>query len=68
MFKYVFGFITALVSSAILTPLVIAVANKIGAIDDPTEERRVHLSPTPRLGGMAIFLSFLISASIFSDM
>lgn len=68
MFKYVFGFIVALISSAILTPLVIAVANKIGAIDDPTEERRVHETPTPRLGGLAIFLSFLISASIFSDM
>jgi UDP-GlcNAc:undecaprenyl-phosphate GlcNAc-1-phosphate transferase len=56
------------VSSSIITPLIIILANKTGAIDTPDEERRIHLVPTPRMGGLAIFLSFLIGMAIFSDL
>lgn len=68
MFKYIFAFITAILASAILTPLVIALAKKIGAIDIPEDERRVHTIPIPRIGGLAIFFAFLISLAIFSDL
>ncbi len=68
MFKYIFAFIVAGISSAILTPLVIALAYKIGAVDVPDDDRRVHTEPTPRIGGLAIFLAFLISIAIFSDL
>ena len=68
MFKYVFAFITALVSSALLTPLVIALAKQIGAIDYPDDDRRIHTTPIPRIGGLAIFFAFLLSVSIFSDL
>ncbi|MCD6436333.1 MAG: undecaprenyl/decaprenyl-phosphate alpha-N-acetylglucosaminyl 1-phosphate transferase [Clostridiales bacterium] len=68
MFKYIFAFIVAGISSAILTPLVIALAYKIGAVDVPEDDRRVHTEPIPRIGGLAIFFAVLISISIFSDL
>lgn len=40
-----------------------ALCFKLGWLDYP-EERRVHTRPTPRLGGVAIFLGFVI-ASLF---
>jgi len=40
-----------------LTPLSGIVARKIGAIDIPKDDRRMHDKPVPRFGGLAIFLS-----------
>lgn len=40
-------------------PLVIKLAFKIGAIDEP-DNRKVHVDIMPRLGGLAIFLAFII--------
>lgn len=68
MFKYIFAFITAVVVSVVLTPLIIALAHKIGAIDVPKDDRRVHTVPIPRIGGLSLFFAFLISVSIFSDL
>ena len=47
------------------TPLVKTLAQKVGAIDVPTDGRRMHTVPIPRLGGLAIFLGFLLSALLF---
>jgi len=47
------------------TPVVMLYANKIGAIDIPKDNRRVHKRPIPRIGGLAIFYGFIISALIF---
>lgn len=41
-----------------LTPLARALALRVGAVDQPGE-RRVHLSPTPRFGGLAIAAAVL---------
>lgn len=41
------------------TPLIIRLAKLVGAIDVPKDDRRVHKVPTPRLGGLAIFLGFM---------
>ena len=49
------------------TPLVIKLAHKAGAIDVPKDERRMHKTPIPRMGGLAIFLGFLVSILIFAD-
>ena len=43
------------------TPLVKAFAQRVGAMDVPGEERRVHDHPIPRMGGLAIFLGFILS-------
>lgn len=58
------AFVIPGVLSLMLTPLVIRLANFIGAIDHP-DERKVHSHPIPRLGGVAIFTSFLASLVIF---
>lgn len=48
------------------TPSVIALANKINAIDVPKDERRVHKKPIPLIGGLAIFYGFVISVLCFA--
>ncbi len=48
-----------------LTPPVRVLAFLIGAVDVPTDERRMHTKPTPRIGGLAIFGGFSISSLVF---
>lgn len=47
------------------TPFVKAFAYKVGAIDVPKDNRRMHKKPIPRLGGLAMFTGFLISVLLF---
>ncbi|NLH02053.1 MAG: undecaprenyl/decaprenyl-phosphate alpha-N-acetylglucosaminyl 1-phosphate transferase, partial [Clostridiales bacterium] len=49
------------------TPIVKSFAQKVGAMDIPGEARRVHDHPIPRMGGLAIFLGFLLSVLLFAD-
>lgn len=55
----------AFVISCLLTPLSIRVAAKIGAMDVPKDNRRMHKKAMPRFGGMAIFAGTEISLAIF---
>lgn len=55
--------IAAFVASILLTPLVKRLAFRIGAVDAPNY-RKVHARIMPRLGGLAIFLAFLIGVGI----
>ena len=55
----------ALLLAFSLTPIVRVLAIKIRAIDIPTDNRRMHHRPVPRIGGLAIFLSFLITTLSF---
>lgn len=52
--------------SFLTTPLVKSLANHVGAIDVPKDNRRMHTIPIPRMGGLAIFIGFLLSVLIFS--
>ena len=52
------------ISSLLLTPLVKRIAVKIGATDRPNE-RKVHTKIMPRLGGLAIFFSFMIGILLY---
>ena len=47
-------------------PGVIKLAGRIGAIDKP-DKRKVHVEAMPRLGGLAIFLAFIIPCLIAFD-
>lgn len=47
------------IASIVLTPLVKKLALTIGATDKPNQ-RKVHQKIMPRLGGLAIFVSFII--------
>nr|WP_277999018.1 MraY family glycosyltransferase [Moorella sulfitireducens] len=44
--------------SFIVTPFLCRVAPRLGAVDKP-DARKVHHTPTPRLGGVAIYAGFL---------
>jgi UDP-GlcNAc:undecaprenyl-phosphate/decaprenyl-phosphate GlcNAc-1-phosphate transferase len=47
------------VTSILITPLVKKLAFKIGATDKPNQ-RKVHEKIMPRLGGLAIYISFIV--------
>ena len=49
------------------TPVVKTFAARMGAMDVPDGKRRVHDHPIPRMGGLAIFLGFLLSVVLFID-
>ncbi|MDR1330424.1 MAG: undecaprenyl/decaprenyl-phosphate alpha-N-acetylglucosaminyl 1-phosphate transferase [Oscillospiraceae bacterium] len=59
--------VAALVICFAAMPVVRAFANKVGAIDVPRDNTRMHDYPIPRLGGLAIFLGFLFSVVLFAD-
>lgn len=59
MTRSIIAFLIAVSVSFAATPLIIKLAKRLGAIDIPEDGRRVHKVPTPRLGGLAIFLGFL---------
>ncbi len=68
-FLYKVG-LTLLVAAAIsfcTTPLIKLLARKVGAMDVPKDERRMHHRPIPRMGGLAIFLGFIVSFLIFGE-
>ena len=47
-----------------LTPLVTRLAHLSGAVDTPTDERRMHVHATPLLGGLAIYFGVLIPSVV----
>jgi len=62
---YVLAIITAFISF-IITPLVKKFAIAVNAIDVPKDERRVHKRPIPVMGGLAIYISFVIGAILYN--
>ena len=45
----------------------IPLSKHLGAVDIPNEKRRIHKNPTPRMGALSIYLSFLIGYMIFGQ-
>ncbi|NLM87164.1 MAG: undecaprenyl/decaprenyl-phosphate alpha-N-acetylglucosaminyl 1-phosphate transferase [Syntrophomonadaceae bacterium] len=62
---YIIIVLSAFVVAYFSTPLAIKAAYKLGAIDKP-DQRKVHNQTMPRLGGLAIFLAFMIVTLISS--
>ena len=58
-------FLTALALSLATAPLAIKLAPKVGAIDVPKDNRRMHTKVMPRFGGLAIFVGSTVSMLIF---
>ena len=62
------SFLVALIT----TPIVKELAYKVGAVDDPKKDRdpgrRMHSRPVPRMGGLAIFLGFMVSVLLFGQL
>jgi len=61
VFRMIAAFLVSGVLSFILTPIAKNIAYKVGAIDVPKDDRRMHKKPIPRLGGLAVFFGFLVS-------
>ena len=55
---------TTFISVAILIPFIRKIAMHIGAVDIPNE-RKVHKEPMPRLGGLGIYMGFLLGYMLF---
>ncbi len=55
--------LVALLVTYALTPHVRRVAERLGAIDHPGG-RRINTEPTPRLGGIAIYIGFVAAAAV----
>lgn len=52
-------FVFAALLAVLATPLAIWLANRFGAVDDPTRDsRRIHTEVTPRWGGVGMFVAF----------
>lgn len=63
LFAFVISFLIAYAS----TPIIKMLAFKIGAVDVPKDNRRMHKKPIARLGGLAIFYGFIISILCFAE-
>ena len=59
--------VCAFLLSYAFTPTVRVLAFKIGAVDIPLDERRMHNKPIPRIGGLAIYLSFTLTTLFFCE-
>lgn len=60
----IIGGLTAFALAFGLTFLVKALCFKLGWLDRPAA-RRIHTTPVPRLGGVAMFLAFVIASLLF---
>ncbi|HUI64597.1 MAG TPA: hypothetical protein VL126_07140 [Bacteroidota bacterium] len=58
-----FAFAAAAAGAILLTPWVIRLAHRVGAVDQPNE-RKTHQMPTPRMGGVAVLASFALSLGV----
>lgn len=58
---YLLVFLASLILSILLTPLMRFLALKYSIFDYPISEVKTHKVSTPYLGGLAIFLSFMIT-------
>ena len=55
---YMLAFVIAAGMALLVTPGVIWLAKKTGALDKP-DARKVHKNPIPRIGGLGIYLAFM---------
>lgn len=55
------AFLLAFIISFMTTPGTMKLAHKIGAVDIPKDDRRMHNNIMPKLGGLAVIAGFVIS-------
>jgi UDP-GlcNAc:undecaprenyl-phosphate GlcNAc-1-phosphate transferase len=60
----IISFFVAFVLAFALTPAAVRIAPKIGAIDMPKDDRRMHANPMPRFGGMGIFIGVTAAIAV----
>jgi UDP-GlcNAc:undecaprenyl-phosphate GlcNAc-1-phosphate transferase len=61
MYSLLFLGIVSCFLSLLLTPVVRNASLRLGLVDQPDQARKFHIAPVPRLGGVAIFISVILS-------
>ena len=61
IFEYIITFALAFIVAFSATPIAKRIAFKVGAIDIPTDKRRMHKKPIALLGGLAIITGFTVA-------
>ena len=56
--------LTVFLFVVVIMPVIMRYAKHVNALDMPNE-RKVHKHPMPRMGGLAIFLGFLLGYMLF---
>jgi UDP-GlcNAc:undecaprenyl-phosphate GlcNAc-1-phosphate transferase len=64
MTRYILIFGSALLIAMVIIPFAKRTARRLGFIDHPNE-RKVHTSPLPLLGGVGIYLGFILALLFF---
>jgi len=57
---YIIPFFSSLILAMIFTKIIKKLALRFNVVDKPGESRKIHKQPVPLLGGVAVFLSFII--------
>jgi UDP-GlcNAc:undecaprenyl-phosphate GlcNAc-1-phosphate transferase len=63
--RWLYILLFAFLGAGALTPLMVHLAHQWGLVDQPSD-RKIHAHPTPRLGGVAVYLGFLGSVLLNS--
>jgi UDP-GlcNAc:undecaprenyl-phosphate GlcNAc-1-phosphate transferase len=63
--RWLYILLFAFLGAGALTPLMVHLAHQWGLVDHPSD-RKIHAHPTPRLGGVAVYLGFLGSVLLNS--
>src|SRR5262245_44377953 len=64
---YIAGFILSLAFALYWTPLMRRAALQLGIVDRPDGRLKTHEDSVPYLGGVAVFLAFLLGVGLLSD-
>ncbi len=68
--ELIYGIVAVLCAALLAyvsTPLIRVLAFRFGAVDVPRDNRRMHKTPIPRMGGVAIYLAYTIATLAFGD-
>ncbi len=63
----VLGFLIAALLVYVLTPLMGRLAHHTGAVDTPSDDRRMHEFATPLLGGLGMYLGWMIPVMLLVE-
>ena len=58
-------FLLAAAVCIVAVPLTMRLAPRVGAVAHPDDERHLHAAPTPRLGGLAMLLGYVVAVIAF---
>ncbi len=66
--NYLFLIAAATMISLAVIPIMVRLAPKLGMMDMPDDDRKVHVAPIPRVGGWGIIIGALIPVMTLTDL